>query len=127
MADIASAAGGSGGGRRDGDEPPRGPPPPVDVPEDQEEVEDEEAGSEEDEPQIGRRIQCQTCMRWVLRSVGLERHAPKCVGYRRFKGDFACTFPGCHSRRSYFHDLTKHYRKKHPGRPIPQAIRNYTP
>jgi hypothetical protein len=81
MADVASAAGGSGG-RRDGDdEPPRGPPPPVDVPEDQEEVEDEEAGSEEDEPQIGRRVQCQTCMRWVLRSVGLERHAPKCVGY----------------------------------------------
>jgi len=124
MASVSAAPGGSGG--NGGRDPPRQPAPAPNVPDNAEE-EDEEVGREEDEAPQGRRIQCQTCMRWVLRVVGLERHRPKCVGYRRFRGDFPCVFPGCAVRRSYYHDLTKHWRKKHPERPIPNTIRNYVP
>ena len=73
---VSGAAGGSGGGL-----PPQKPNIPQDAPDD-DEVEDEEVGNREDDVPVGRRVQCPTCLRWVLRAVGLERHAPKCVGYR---------------------------------------------
>ena len=127
MAGVASAPGGSGGGSGGGF-PPRKPEPPIDVPDDdeEEEVEDEEVGVVQDEAQAGRRVQCPTCLRWVLRSIGLARHASKCVGHRRFVGDFACVSPGCKVRRSYYHDLTKHWRKIHGGE-VPAAIKAYVP
>ena len=126
---MATTAGGSAGGSGGG-LPPRKPEPPANIPDDaeDEEVEDEEVGihgSDNSSPP-GRRVQCLVCQRWILRSVGLGRHAGKCVGPRHFSGNFACVSPGCHVRRSYFHDLTKHWRKAHEG-PIPAAIRAYIP
>ena len=118
---VRGSAGGSGGGQ-----PPKKPTPPQDAPDDDDDVEDEEVGNPEDDVPVGRRIQCPTCLRWVLRSVGLARHAAKCVGHRRFSGNFACVFPGCVARRSYYHDLTKHWRNTHPGN-VPDAIRAYVP
>ena len=126
MSGVAAAAGGSGGGAGGG-LPPRKPDPPANNGSDDEE-EDEEAGvhgSDNSSPP-GRRVQCDVCLRWVLRSVGLERHANKCVGHRRFSGNYACVSPGCKVRRSYFHDLTKHWRKSHEG-PVPDAIKAYIP
>ena len=112
---VRGAAGGSGGGQ-----PPKKPDIPQGAPDDNE-IEDEEVGAQEDDVPVGRRIQCPTCLHWVLRSNGLARHASKCVGHRHFSGSFACIFPGCKARRLYYHDLTKHWRKTHP-RNVPDAM-----
>jgi hypothetical protein len=130
MAGVATA--GSSGGGSGGGLPPKKPNPPSDIPdddEDEEVVEDEELGEDDEdvEKPCGRRIQCPTCLRWVLRSVGLDRHDLRCVGYRRFSGNFLCTFPGCHARRSYYHDVTRHFRRAHPGEPLPGTMRAYLP
>ena len=125
MARTAAPGPSRGGG--DGGRPPRRPDP-AKLPLPLTEEEDEEQGVEEeiDEEPVGYRVQCLACKRWIRRTVGLERHSPRCVGDRGFRGNFACTYRGCGARRSFYHDLVRHYRNAHSKR-IPLAIRNYVP
>jgi len=67
--------------------------------------------------------ECPECHLFVY---DLKAHQVECIGKRDFKGDFACTMPGCTVRYPFYAQLTRHFNTIHAGEQMPEVMRNYT-